>query len=64
MMKYEKPKLVDIDVLSKTAGVGISSPDCAYGAVNVDVCPGGQVVTGGCAAGGVPSIECGGGGGV
>ncbi len=61
-MKYEKPKLIAIDLIAKAKGSGISSPDCADGYSVTDVCPGGPAVTLGCAQGGVQIVECGGGG--
>ncbi len=38
-MKYEKPKLIAIDLIAKAKGSGISSPDCADGYSVTDVCP-------------------------
>jgi len=63
-MKYEKPKLVDINRIAEAKGSGISSPDCAGGYAVTDTCPGGPNVTPGCVDGGIQQIECGGGGSI
>ncbi len=49
MMKYERPRLVDIG-LDKTKGGG-----CQNGSGNVEDCRGGGTVVPGCAQGGIPT---------
>ena len=61
MMKYEKPRLVDIG-LDETEGKIPYNPDCVNGSVVHDTCVGGSTVNPGCNAGGLPSVSCGGGG--
>ncbi len=48
-MKYEKPKLVEIDEVKTTHGA------CADGSVNIENCGGGSNVIPMCTAGGVPT---------
>jgi len=50
MIKYERPKLVEITDLGATEGGG-----CENGSVNTESCGGGGTVVPSCVQGGIPS---------
>ena len=52
MMKYEKPRLIDISQLDIAVG------QCRDGNTNVERCIGGDQVIPMCDVGGIPTIDC------
>lgn len=53
MIKYEKPRLIEMSAFGKTEGM----PDCADGSVNHDICDTGGTVGPSCNKGGIPTWE-------